>query len=81
MAWIITYDHLDERPRLFGSFGKLDTLRHAFRLYDDDRVLYYSGFSDDQDSDSAFDPLDWAMADSGCTEIQYRQDDGSWETL
>lgn len=81
MSWIITYDHIDERPRLIGSFGTLDGLKHVFRLYDDDKNLCFSGFSDDMDSEFAFDPLDWATADSGCTEIQYRQDDGTWRTL
>ncbi|TSP14045.1 hypothetical protein [Cupriavidus campinensis] len=53
----------------------------AFRLYDDDGELYYEGLSSDRDSETAFQPLDWAMADSGCTRIDYKQDDGTWETL
>ena len=81
MSWIITYDHIDERPRLFGAFGKLDGLKYAFRLYDDDGELYYSGFSDDRDSEAGFDPLDYCMDRYGCTRIDYLQDDENWETL
>jgi hypothetical protein len=81
MAWIITYDHVDECPRLFGSFGDIKELRYPFRLYDDDKELYFSGFSDDRDSQIAFDPLDYCTDRYGCTRIDYLQDDESWETL
>ena len=34
----------------------------------------------DNSSERVFAPLDWAMSDSGCTEIQCLNN-GSWETL
>ncbi|CAQ71596.1 hypothetical protein RALTA_B0985 [Cupriavidus taiwanensis LMG 19424] len=54
---------------------------YASRLYDDDGELYYEGLSSDRDSEIAFQPLDWATADSGCTYIEYLQDNGKWEQL
>jgi hypothetical protein len=56
-----------------------------FRLYDDDGELYYEGLCldlDNQDGDSAFQPLDWAMGDVGCTEMRHRKRGvGDWATL
>lgn len=56
-----------------------------FRLFDDDGELYYTGLCldlDDQDGDSAFQPLDWAMNDSGCTRMDYRKKGATeWKTL
>lgn len=40
----------------------------------------YEDRSDDNSSEDAFEPLDWAAAHAGCTEIQYRNG-GRWETL
>lgn len=55
----------------------------AFRMYDDDGELYYSGYYlGDPTSEDAFGPLDdFGAPDSGCTEIRYRQPDGKWTTL
>lgn len=53
----------------------------AFRLYDDDGELYFSGrYFGDPNAQGAFAPLDWAAHDSGCTRIDYRRA-GKWETL
>lgn len=52
-----------------------------FRLLDDDKIVYFNGFSDDSTSESAFDPLDMYGAEYGCTEIQYLNNRGQWETL
>lgn len=52
-----------------------------FRLLDDDKEVYYIGFSDDCDSERAFEPLDMFGAADGCTEIQYLNKRGKWETL
>lgn len=56
-----------------------------FRLYDDDGNLYYEGLCldlDDQEGDSAFQPLDWAMNDAGCTRMDYRKKGQvEWKTL
>lgn len=56
-------------------------LPFQFRLYDDDGELYYEGRCNDRESEKAFFPLDWASFDSGCTRIDYLQDNGKWETL
>jgi hypothetical protein len=55
-------------------------LPHQFRLKDDDGEIYYEGRSDDNTSQDAFRPLDWAEADAGCTIIEYRNHD-QWEML
>ena len=87
MRWIITKDHITDCDILPSCAGKgnfvlaTPPLPYRFRLYDDDGELYYEGRSDDRNSDAAFAPLDWAMADSGCTRIDYLQDNGKWETL
>ena len=84
MRWVITDDCLDGGKAVgAGNFpldGRLGELPHRFRLLDDDGEVYYLGRSDDQDSEVAFAPLDWATGYAGCTEIQYRRD-GHWETL
>jgi hypothetical protein len=54
---------------------------HRFRLFDDDGYCYYEGQSVTCDDEAAFDPLDWAEADSGCTYIEYQQPNGKWEQL
>ncbi|MDH2436847.1 hypothetical protein QCD60_30495 [Pokkaliibacter sp. MBI-7] len=81
MKWIITKDLLDGADTGYGNHrGELDELPHVFRLLDDDGIAYYEGRSDDNSSEDAFEPLDWAAAHAGCTEIQYRNG-GRWETL
>ena len=42
-----------------------------FKLYDDDDIFYYSGYLH-LDCEDEFIPLYWAMNDSGCTYIMYR---------
>lgn len=82
MKWLITKVH-----DVFGEEAgernteKAKDLPYAFRLYDDDGILYFDGRSDDRDSEDAFAPLDWAEPNYGCTRIDYLQDDGTWETL
>lgn len=87
IVWKITKDHIgagDEEgttnssPDMLVEFA--DQLIHKFKLYDDDGELYYEGIATNQDSESAFEPLDWAMANDGCTEIKYLNK-GKWETL
>ncbi|MCY1547556.1 hypothetical protein D9M68_836230 [compost metagenome] len=90
--WIITKDHLEPLPAGdlflvavvppgFTMDMQPALMPYAFRLYDDDDNLCYEGWSSDRESELAFQPLDWAMADAGCTRIDYRQDNGTWETL
>jgi hypothetical protein len=77
--YLLTYDHLNEAVLMTGA--ELSNFPYAFRLYDDDGNLYFSGWSNDRDSEAAFEPLDDIQEDYGCTYIQYLQDDGEWETL
>ena len=52
-----------------------------FKLYDDDDILYYSGYLHENEEDE-FAPLDWGMADSGCTRIDVRNPKtGKMETV
>jgi len=90
MSWKITRDLLHEQdPETFSSqVGKhtkqwVDELLkgplYHFKLYDDDGELYYEGVN----TAETFGPLDWAMNDSGCTYIKYKQkgNGGKWEIL
>ena len=57
-----------------------------FRIYDDDGRLYFRGrYYGTGPDDEGFEPLSWAMYDSGCTRIDYfeRMPDGTrkWCTL
>ena len=90
-AWIIDKDHTD-----FVGGGLLVTenmdehvanelLKDGkglkFRLYDDDKILYYEGrMVGDFEGVGDFDPLDWAMYNAGCTGMKtyYK---GKWEWL
>jgi hypothetical protein len=93
MNWIITKDHLatgDQKGRVgvgnVSNEHEVALPRVRFRLLDDDDEVYYEGVMDkegfdDADESQAFAPLDWAMADAGCTEMQYREGNGAWTTL
>lgn len=73
--WTITKDHL-ERPG--SEFNRAETEKAAdhvipFKLYDDDGNLYYEGYMSEklyEAGEAIFEPLDWAMADAGCTELK-----------
>lgn len=53
--------------------------RQHFKTYDDDENINYEGFAT---PDTEFEPLDWAMADVGSTEIQYHDPKtGKYEIL
>lgn len=52
-----------------------------FQLFDDDGELYYEGMMTKKYLDDyGFGPLDWAMADSGCTYLMYYEN-GEWKQL
>ena len=52
-----------------------------FHLFDDDGELYYEGLMTKKYLDDfGFGPLDWAMADSGCTYLMYYEN-GEWKQL
>ena len=89
MEWIITSDNIGhevsfKRGNIL-SIGLANinlltnieaTLPETFQLKDDDGNIYFIGRS----SEEAFEPLDWAMAEYGCTSIEYLVD-GKWEVL
>ena len=82
--WLITRDYI-ENGLENGLSGPSNKLRHtdnetAFRMYDDDGVLYYAGkIWGDFDG---FEPLDdFGMPSAGCTEIQLRGSDGIFRTV
>lgn len=55
----------------------------AFKLYDDDDELYFSGYQTHNPKDSGFEPLDdFGEGHSGCTKIKYRNPKtGKWDLL
>jgi hypothetical protein len=72
-----------DKPKLFGKGHGTDQPGVPFRLYDDDDILYYEGFLFDRghaDAMASFAPLDWAMADSGCTRLDLFER-GEWGRL
>ena len=85
MGWIIDEDHISEGARNgCGDKFKEDQPFTKFRLYDDDNELYYSGRINDDwlngDEEHAFAPLDFGMADAGCSYMTYFED-GEWKHL
>ena len=56
-------------------------VREMFKMYDDDGVLYYTGFITGEYD--GFEPLDdFGTPNAGCTEIRYRlKGSGAFETL
>ena len=89
MSWYIDKDLIDggeSEGRWNGIEQTIEQCKrhctHKFRMLDDDGNLYYEGYSDDCDGESAFDPLDdYGTPNAGCTEIQYKNGVGKWETL
>ena len=91
MRWVITEDHLNKAADPLNRTGRgnfmkaiASVLPFQFRLYDDDGVLYFSGKCDNPEEypeDQAFAPLDYGMADAGCTRMDYRRPGGGWQTL
>lgn len=90
VQWIITYAAEDgeskpkriERPIKSIHFTNKTACPYHFKLYTDDNDLIYEGFCSDNDSEDAFAPLDdYGMPNFGCSYIQYKQPDGTWETL
>jgi hypothetical protein len=81
-CFVIVADELESKRLPNYIIANLKKLGYNsyFTLYDDDGVLYYKGYLHEA-CDDAFAPLDWAMADSGCTEICYRGASGKMETL
>lgn len=82
--WVITQDVISEGESTAvgrgNHKGPMVALPFEFRLKDDDDNVYYYGRANECDSEEAFEPLDWAMNDSGCTSIEYKLESG-WEQL
>lgn len=78
---------IDEDSNGFNVIVKLngerpEECKHMFRLCDDDGDVYAYGWSKDNESERAFDPLDWAASQWGCTYIEYcNPETGEWEML
>lgn len=53
-------------------------MNHWFKCLDDDGEVYFWGVCS---SDSSFAPLDYVGEAYGCTEIQYKNENGIYETL
>ena len=53
-----------------------------FKLYDDDKNLYYQGFlwATKQGGDEMFAPLDWAANEAGATTMKIKEN-GKWVIL
>jgi hypothetical protein len=81
--WRIVYDYTEQSQvhlTSCGYDGEVE-LPFEFRLLDDDGNVYYRGFSDDNESEEAFAPLDdYGTPEAGCTDIQYRIN-GGWKSL
>lgn len=79
----ITQDHLDEIKATDEEIklAKKNGMDSYFKLYDDDDILYYSGYYNEETLDEEMEVLDWAMNDSGCTRMDVRNEQGQMETL
>ena len=81
-SFVITRDHLDREHMTIAQVKALkdEGYKTIFYLYDDDDILYYTGYL--KETADEFEPLYWAMADSGCTYIKYRnRNTGKFEIL
>ena len=83
--WIITKDKISKGKRVGTKSANYDQLSFdvlctvLFRMRDDDGHVYYEGKAT---PDCEFEPLDdFGMPNDGCTEIQYKNEKGEWETL
>lgn len=91
--WIITRDYIhkpdpnypDEKSAVGVAsryYEDGEDLPHKFRMLDDDGHVYYHGKCSSCDDEHAFAPLeDFGTPNAGCTEIQYKNAKGEWETL
>ena len=87
-TWVITQDHdvcndsPNATPEQVAQLKK-DGFTAHFKMYDDDGILYYSGYGKPLTDVEGFEPLDdYGMPNAGCTEIKYRDSvTGKYETL
>jgi len=81
-GWVITRDHTsaEDVQIVHGSYpvSELRSKGTLFKLYDDDGILYYTGFVY---KGTGFEPLDdYGMPNAGCTYIEVWED-GEWNIL
>ena len=70
--FIITHNVIENKEsRLREKHEKTD-YPFYFELYDDDDILYAKGYSNDNQNEDLFKPLDEWGAGYGCTGIKYR---------
>lgn len=82
MAYIITHNIIEGKEKRERTKEEKKKYPYAFKLYDDDGELYFKGYSNDDESERAFAPLDGIGHSYGCTEIFYRnRNTGKFESL
>ena len=70
--FIITHNVIDEEEPRKRTAAEAKAYPHYFELYDDDKILYAKGYSNDNQNEDLFEPLDDWGAGYGCTGIKYR---------
>ena len=70
--YIITHNVIEEKPSRERTTSEKKDYPHYFELYDDDHILYARGYSNDNESEGLFEPLDEWGAGYGCTDIMIR---------
>lgn len=86
--WAIMFDNILKKEVCFNDYF-LDIDRNVcymsfpyiFRLLNSNGIICFHGRSSSRDTNEAFYPLDHAEQELNCTDIQYLQDDGSWQSL
>ncbi len=90
--WILTYNHLDDKPMSIQTKMSKEKRQEMkkfsipFKLFDDDGILYFSGkmtIGLYNAGEQIFNPLDYASAAWGCTELKVRgpRDQGVFTTV
>ena len=92
-GWLITKVFDDDDQRSVGVFGpsttdltpdeiKAHPDARPFRLLDDDDNLMAEGLYVGDDSEDMLSPLDdYGEGNWGCTQVQYKNEQGAWETV
>lgn len=89
-CFVITHDHLDPGMQFADATPeqieaiKADGFTVKFKMYDDDDILYYSGYllTKYEGSETAFAPLDdYGSPNAGCVDIRYKEKDGLYHSL
>jgi len=70
--YIITQNVICEEISRDRTTAEKISYPYYFELFDDDSILYARGYSNDNQSDDLFEPLDNWGTSYGCTDIKYR---------